>query len=69
MEYFRNVMLFIQMTEVWDSVLVSIRRDKIPDENGPCANHVPRDDEKTTTLNPGTLSTKTQFCQNVKVEN
>lgn len=37
-----------QMPEVWEDVKVTIRRDKIPDENGPCANHLPRDDDKST---------------------
>lgn len=44
-----------QMPEVWEDVKVTIRRDKIPDENGPCANHLPRDDDKSTTLNQGLL--------------
>lgn len=43
------------MPEVWEDVKVTIRRDKIPDENGPCANHLPRDDDKSTTLNQGLL--------------
>lgn len=46
------------MPEIWESVLVTIRRDKIPDENGPCANHVARDDEKSATLNPGLVVRK-----------
>lgn len=43
----------LRMPEVWEDVKVTIRRDKIPDENGPCANHLPRDDDKSTTLNQG----------------
>lgn len=42
-----------QMPEIWEDVRVTITRDKIPDENGPCANHLARDDDKSASLSQG----------------
>ena len=41
------------MPEIWEDVRVTITRDKIPDENGPCANHLARDDDKSASLSQG----------------
>lgn len=42
-----------QMPERWDDVRVTIVRPGRVDENGPCANSIPQDDLKATSLQPG----------------
>ena len=41
------------MPEMWEDVRVDVIRSENVDQNGPCANHQPADDEKTTVLEPG----------------
>jgi hypothetical protein len=42
------------MPEMWEDIRVNVIRSQPVDQNGPCANHRPADDDKTTVLEPGT---------------
>ena len=41
------------MPEMWEDIMVNVIRSQPVDQNGPCANHRPADDDKTTVLEPG----------------
>jgi len=41
------------MPEMWEDIRVNVIRSQPVDQNGPCANHRPADDDKTTVLEPG----------------
>lgn len=38
------------MREKWEDVRVSVIRDGFTDPDGPCANAIPQDDDKATSL-------------------
>ncbi|CAH1782676.1 unnamed protein product [Owenia fusiformis] len=42
-----------QMPERWEDVRVTVIRPELPDQRGVCANSIPQDDLKATTLPPG----------------
>ncbi|KAJ8301303.1 hypothetical protein KUTeg_020290 [Tegillarca granosa] len=42
-----------RMPERWENVRVTVVRPGEVDQNGPCANHIPSEDQKTTSFNPG----------------
>ena len=41
------------MPEMWEDIRVNVIRSENVDQTGPCANHRPADDEKTTVLGSG----------------
>ena len=43
------------MTEKWEDVRVSVIRPGPTDPDGPCANAIPQDDDKTVSLQPGKI--------------
>ncbi|KAK3103280.1 hypothetical protein FSP39_018141 [Pinctada imbricata] len=47
-----------RMPDIWEDVRVYVNRDQQPDQNGPCANHRPSDDEKTAVMAPGSRFTE-----------
>ncbi|XP_063408857.1 laminin subunit beta-1-like [Mytilus trossulus] len=42
-----------QMPKLWEDINVDVIRSQTVDQTGPCANHRPADDKKTTVLQPG----------------
>ena len=48
-------LFLLQMPEMWEDIRVNVIRSQPVDQNGPCANHRPADDDKTTVLEPGTV--------------
>ncbi|XP_063445068.1 laminin subunit beta-1-like [Mytilus trossulus] len=42
-----------RMPELWEDINVDVIRSQTVDQTGPCANHRPADDKKTTVLQPG----------------
>lgn len=44
------------MREKWEDVRVSVIRDGPTDPDGPCANAIPQDDDKATSLQNGESS-------------
>ena len=41
------------MTEKWEDVRVTLKRSGPHDPDGPCANAIPQDDNKATSMQPG----------------
>lgn len=52
-----SVYFVFQMRETWEDVRVYVIRPAPVDEYGPCANHMPSDDEKVVSL------FTSKFCQ------
>lgn len=53
------------MQERWEDVRVTVIRDGPTDPDGPCANAIPQDDDKATSLHTGNVF---MFYWGVKID-
>ena len=49
---------------MWEDIRVDVIRSEPVDQTGPCANHQPADDQKTTVFEAGTTN-RNALCSNM----